>query len=55
MHGSDDLLPVVLQDLFLRTEEIVLCRLGRELIVNPEPGLGVQEKGREGSLVGRFR
>ena len=54
MHGLDDLIPVFLQDLFLCTEEIVLCRLGREFIVNPEPSLGIQEQGRKCPLVCRF-
>lgn len=54
MHGSDDLVPVFLQDFFLCAKEIVLCHLDRELIVNPEPSFSIQEEGREGPLVCGF-
>ena len=54
VHGSDDVIRMFLQDLFLCGKEIVLRGLGRELIVNPEPGLSIQEEDREGPLVCRF-
>jgi len=49
MHGSDDFVPMLLQDIFLGAEEIILCRLCRKLVVNPKSGLSVQEEGRKGS------
>ena len=53
MHGLDDLVAVFLQNVFLCAEEIILGRLGRELIVNSEPSLTVQQESREGPLVHR--
>ena len=55
VHGSDDLIPILLENLFLRSEEIVLGHLGGELIVNLESSFGVQEEGRESALMRRFR
>ena len=53
VHGSDDFVSMLLQDIFFGTEEIILCRLGRELVVNPKSGLSVQEEGRKGPLMCR--
>lgn len=41
MHGSDDLVPMALQDILLRTREIILRGLGGKLVENPESGLTI--------------
>jgi hypothetical protein len=55
MHSSDDLIPMLFENLFLRTKQIVLGHLGRQLIVNPESDFSVQEEGGEGPLMCWFR